>query len=65
MADIYVEVLYSFITKASKREYCICHLYLDVKRSLFGVDKLLTLMRWISIVRVPWAFGGEVIVLAK
>jgi hypothetical protein len=60
MADISVVVLYSFITKASKRELCMCHLYLDVKKSLFEVDTFLTPMRWIFTVRVPWAFGGEV-----
>lgn len=42
----------------------MCHLYLDVKRSLLGVDTFLTPLRCIFIVTVPWA-SGEVMLLAK
>lgn len=47
MADIFLVVLYSFITKASRREYFMCHLYPDVKMSLLGMGEFLALLRWI------------------
>lgn len=64
MADIFLVVLYPFITKASRREYFMCHLYLGVKRSLLGMGKFSTLLRWLFTVRMPWVLNGDVMLSA-
>lgn len=65
MADIFLVVLYSFITKASRREYFMCHLYLGVKRSLLGMGKFSTLLRRLFTIKMLWALNGDVILSAQ